>query len=200
MIEDFSGISTFDQGMVPLNTWDQIIGKIVALREETAMEKKLAMITAVLVNIRLLDKEEKIHDSRDLKENIDTIYQRVLDETKQTLNTMVEPSNEYIYYFREVLKKLPIRSGGGDLIGDIRSAAEYFEESRNGNDPMLSFAGDLRKEVHRKLSPRILEKYIRPYLQLIKNNNSEPIAKAGYMALASRFDAKSEDRKFIELT
>jgi len=199
MIEDFSGISTFDQGMVPLNTWDQIIGKIVALREETAMEKKLAMITAVLVNIRLLDKEEKIHDSRDLKENIDTIYQRVLDETKQTLNTMVEPSNEYIYYFREVLKKLPIRSGGGDLIGDIRSAAEYFEESRNGNDPMLSFAGDLRKEVHRKLSPRILEKYIRPYLQLIKNNNSEPIAKAGYMALASRFDAKSEDRKFIEL-
>lgn len=199
MIEDFSGISTYDQGMVPLNTWEQIIGKIAALRDETEIEKQLAIITAVLVNIRLLDKEDKIYDRRDLKENIDTIYQRVLEETKKTLNNKTEPSNEYIYYFRELLKKLPIRSGGIDLIGDIRSAAEYFEEGRNGDDPLMSFAGDLRKEVHRKLSPRILEKYIKPYLQLVKHNNGEAMFNAGYMAVASRFDAGTEDSRFIEL-
>lgn len=199
MIENCPVITSTDHGMVPLNTWDKIISKIIASREESDPDKKIDIIIAVLVNIRLLDKEEKIHDSRDFKENIETIYKRVFDETLLTLNTMHSPSNEYIYYFRELLKKLPIRSGGTDLIGDIRSAAEYFEESRNSNDPMLSFAGDLRKEVHRKLSPRILSRYIKPYLELVRNNNSEPIVKAGYMALAGRFDASRENAKFIEL-
>ncbi|NCB37619.1 MAG: phosphoglycerate kinase [Erysipelotrichia bacterium] len=199
MIENGSAIAAVEHGIEPLNTWDKIIDKLIASREEPDIGKKIDIIIAVLVNIRLLDKEDKIHDSRDLKENIETIYKHIYDETRLTLNTMQAPSNEYIYYFREVLKKLPIRSGGGDLIGDIRSAAEYFEEGRNSNDPVGSFAGDLRKEVHRKLSPRILSKYLTPYLELIKNNNAEPITQAGYMALAGRFDPKKEDPKFIAL-
>ncbi|HNS10779.1 MAG TPA: hypothetical protein PKN29_13835, partial [Candidatus Ozemobacteraceae bacterium] len=141
MVENASGISAAEHGMVPLNTWDKIIGKIIESRQEPDIEKKIDMLIAVLVNIRLLDKEEKITDNRDIKENIETIYQRLFAETLRTLNTMQGPTNEYIYYCREVLKKLPIRSGGGDLIGDIRSAAEYFEEGRNGSDPMMSFAG-----------------------------------------------------------
>lgn len=199
MIDNAPVISAAEIGMVPLNTWDKIIARIIASREEPDLEKKIDIIIAVLINIRLLDKEDKVHDSRDLKENIETIYKRVFDETLLTLNSMENPSNEYIYYFREVLKKLPIRSGGSDLIGDIRSAAEHFEESRNGNDPMLSFAGDLRKEVHRKLSPRILSRYIKPYLELVHDNNPEPIINAGYMALAGRFDRSKEGAEFIEL-
>ena len=197
MTENISGISAAEHGMVPLNTWDKIIGKIIESRQEPDIEKKIDMLIAVLVNIRLLDKEEKITDNRDIKENIETIYQRLFAETLRTLNTMQSPTNEYIYYCREVLKKLPIRSGGGDLIGDIRSAAEYFEEGRNGSDPMMSFAGDLRKEVHRKLSPRILSKYLKPYLELVKNSNPEPIHRP--VTGSVRADAKKEDPKFIEL-
>lgn len=188
-----------DHAMEPLNTWDKIINKIIASREEPVQERKIDIIIAVLVNIRLLDKEDKIYDGRDVKENIETIYQRVLDETVQTLNGMESPSSEYIYYFRELLKKLPIRPGGSDLIGDIRSAAEQFEEARPGNDPLLSFAGDLRKEVHRRLSPRILTKYIDPYLKLVIDNDPEPMRRAGYMALANRYVRGSEDREFIDL-
>ncbi len=199
MTEKEYGITAVEHGMLPLNTWDQIIGKLVASREEPDIEKKIDIVIAVLVNIRLLDKEEKITDQRDNKENIETIYQRLNEETITTLNGMQSPSNEYIYYFREVMKKLPVRRGGGDLIGDIRSAAEYFEEGRNGSDPMLSFAGDLRKEVHRKLSPRILSRYIKPYLELVNKNNAEPLKQAGYMALAGRFDPAKEDPKFIAL-
>lgn len=200
MMENISGNLNFDHGMVPLNTWDKIVDKIKEIRLEHDIEKKISIIIALLVNIRLLDKEEKIYDQRDQKQNIETIYKMVFDETEKTLNSIPDPSNEFIYYFRELLKKLPIRNGrGSDLIGDIRSAAEYFEEGRNSNDPMISFAGDLRKEVHRKLSPRILDKYIVPYLQLIKQNNPDSLSRAGYMSLASRFDAKSEDPKFIEL-
>jgi len=190
---------SFGFGMVPLNTWDKIISHIIAIREEPDPEKKIAIIVALLVNIRLLDKEDKIFDKRDFKENIETIYQKVLDETILTLNSTKSPSDEYIYYFRELLKKLPLRTGGRDLIMEIRSAAEYFEEGRDSDDPMLSFAGDLRKEVHRRLSPRILTKYIKPYLELIRNKNRQPLFDAGYMALAGKFDPETEDPKFIEL-
>ena len=200
MIENNSGgmyCSSF--GMKPLNTWEKILEQIEASRKEPELEKKIDIIIATLVNIRLLDKEEKIHDSRDLKENIETIYQKVYNEILLTLNSMENPTNEYIYYFRELMKKLPIRNGGNDLIGDIRSAAEYFEEGRDSDDQMISFAGDLRKEVHRKLSPKILTKYINPYLELIKNKNSTPMMQAGYMVLAAKFDHEEEDEKFIEL-
>ena len=67
-----------DHAMEPLNTWDKIINKIIASREEPVQERKIDIIIAVLVNIRLLDKEDKIYDGRDVKENIETIYQRVL--------------------------------------------------------------------------------------------------------------------------
>lgn len=199
MRNDVSDVSAGDYGMVPLNTWDKIIDNIIASREEAELEKKIDIIISLIVNIRLLDKEDKIHDGRDYKGNIETIYQKIFDETKLMFNSIQSPSNDYIYFSRELLKKLPIRRNGGTLIDDIRSAAEYFEEGRNGNDPMMSFAGDLRKEVHRKLSPRILSRYVMPYLELIRHNNSEPMVKAGYMALAGRFDPKSEDERFIEL-
>jgi phosphoglycerate kinase len=199
MAETVSDNSAFEYGMTPLNTWELIIDRLTAIRQEPDQERKIAMIIAVLVNIRLLDKEEKIYDRRDSSSNIETIYKTVLEETKLTLNDMVSPSDEYIYYFRELLKKLPIRGGGRSLIDDLRSAAEYFEEGRDSDDPLLPFAGDLRKEVHRKLSPRILEKYIRPYLELIRHKNSAPIAKAGYMALATSFNPNEEDVEFIKL-
>jgi len=193
-----SGVVASGHKMAPLNTWDKIIAQITASRNEADIEKKIDLIIELLVNIRLLDKEDKIFDARDVKGNIEDIYRRVLEETRLTLDSMQSPSGEYIYYFRELLKKLPIRSGG-DIIGDIRSAAEHFEESRDGDDPMLSFAGDLRKEVHRKLSPRILTKYIKPYLNFIRGGDSGAMAASGYMALAATFDPKSEPAEFVEL-
>ncbi len=199
MIEESAVNSVSEHGKIPLNTWKKIIDKMAESRQEPDVDKKIDMIIAILVNIRLLGKEEKIQDNRDLKEHIDTIYQRIFSEILRTLNSVQSPSNEYIYYFREVLKKMPIRSSGSDLIGDIRSAAEFFEEGRNGDDPLYSFAGDLRKEVHRKLSPRIIEKFLRPYLEMVRNQNTDLIAKAGYMALASRINPAAEDPKFIKL-
>ncbi|HNY10309.1 MAG TPA: hypothetical protein PKK26_01845, partial [Candidatus Wallbacteria bacterium] len=192
------GLSANDQKIVPLNTWDTIISRIAASREEPDADKKIDLIVEVLINIRLLDKEDKIYDARDVKGNIEDIYKRLLDETRRTLDSIQSPSNEHIYYFRELLKKLPIR-GDGDLIGDIRVAAEQFEEGREGDDPMRSFAGDLRKEVHRKLSPRILSKYIKPYMELIRKGNSRYMAEAGYMAVAAKFDPETEPAEFIEL-
>ncbi len=191
---------SFDCRKVPLNNWDVIIGRIAALREERNSEKKIDLLIELFVNVRLLDKEDRIFDARTAKSDMEVIHKRLLDETRQTLDAEENPSSEYIYYFRELLKKLPIRnSSGGDIIGDIRSAAEHFEEGRDSDDPMRSFAGDLRKEVHRKLSPRILSRYIRPYLELILHNNREPLSKAGYMALAAGFDPHSEPEEFIKL-
>lgn len=186
------------QKTVPLNTWDAIISRINDSKNEPDIEKKIDLIVEVLVNIRLLDKEDKIHDARDVKGNIEDIHRRILNETILTLDAMQAPSSEYIYYFRELLKKLPIR-GDGDLIGDIRAAAEHFEENRDSDDPMRSFAGDLRKEVHRKLSPGILSKYIKPYLEFMRHGKSDAMASAGYIAIASKFDPKDEPGEFVEL-
>ncbi len=185
--------------MLPLNTWERIMAQLGAARGEPDQEKKIDLLVELLVNIRLLDKEERVPDARDAKGDIDALHRRLLEETKRTLDDMRGPSDEYIYYARELLKKLPVRGGGGALIDDIRSAAEYFEEGRDGDDPVLSFAGDLRKEVHRKLSPRILTRYVRPYLEFIRNKNPDPLFKAGYMALATSFNPDSEDPRFIEL-
>lgn len=185
--------------MLPLNTWERITAQLAAAREEPDQEKKIDLLVELLVNIRLLDKEERIPDARDAKGDIDALHKTLLEETARTLDAMRDPSDEYLYYARELLKKLPVRGGGGALIDDIRSAAEYFEEGRDGDDPMLSFAGDLRKEVHRKLSPRILTRYVGPYLELIRDKNPDPLFKAGYMALATTFNPASEDPRFIEL-
>ncbi len=184
--------------MIPLNTWDAIIKRMSDSRFETDIEKKIDIIIELFVNIRLLDREENIDDARGHKGNIEDIYKRIMDEAALTFNSMESPNSEYIYYARELLKKLPIR-GDGDIIGEIRIAAEYFEENRDGDDPLRSFAGDMRKEVHRKLSPGILNKYVKPYLELVKNKNSGPVSKAGYIALAALFDPDSEPLEFIEL-
>ncbi len=185
--------------MIPLNTWERITAQLAASREEPDQEKKIDLLVELLVNIRLLDKEERIPDARDVKKDIDSLQAALLEETVRTLDAMRGPSDAYIYYARELLKKLPVRGGDGALIDDIRSAAEYFEEGRDGADPLLSFAGDLRKEVHRKLSPRILTRYVEPYLALIRDRDPDPLFKAGYMALATTFDPSSEDPRFIEL-
>jgi phosphoglycerate kinase len=185
--------------MLPLNTWERIMAQLAASREEPDQEKKIDLLVELLVNIRLLDKEERVPDARDAKGDIEAIHKRLLEETVLTLDSVKNPSDEYIYYARELLKKLPVRGGGGALIDDIRSAAEYFEEGRDGDDPLLPFAGDLRKEVHRKLSPRILTRYVEPYLALIRDKNPDPLFKAGYMALATTFNPASEDPRFIEL-
>jgi phosphoglycerate kinase len=185
--------------MIPLNTWERIKAQLAASREEPDQEKKIDLLVELLVNLRLLDKEERVPDAREAKGDIDAIHKDLLEETKRTLDAMRDPSDEYLYYARELLKKLPVRGGDGALIDDIRSAAEYFEEGRDGDDPLLSFAGDLRKEVHRKLSPRILTRYVGPYLALIRDRDPDPLFKAGYMALATTFDPAAEDPRFIEL-
>lgn len=192
--------SSFYCKKVPLNNWDVIIERIAALRDKRDAEEKIDLLIELFVNVRLLDKEERIFDARTEKGDMEIIYEKILDETRLTLAAEENPSNEYIYYFRELLKNLPIRgSNGGDIIGDIRGAAEQFEEGRVSDDPMRSFAGDLRKEVHRKLSPRILSRYIQPYMELIRHNNREPLAKAGYMALAASFNPQTESQEFIKL-
>ena len=84
-----------------------------------------------VVNIRLLDDKSRIlPDKRDEKGNIDEFYEMLFKETELTLNSVKKPSLEFTYYARELLKKLPLRDGGSDLIGDLRSAAEQFDESR----------------------------------------------------------------------
>ncbi|GAB1355009.1 hypothetical protein MASR1M12_37490 [Erysipelotrichia bacterium] len=85
-------------------TRDKLSGKIVESRQEPDIEKKIDMLIAVLVNIRLLDKEEKSTDNRDIKENIETIYQRLLPKLCDTQHD-AEPTNEYIYYCRESTEK-----------------------------------------------------------------------------------------------
>ncbi len=185
--------------MQPLNTWESITAQLAASRAEPEQEKKIDLLVELLVNVRLIDKEERIPDARDAKGDIEKLHASLLEETRLALDAMRDPSDEYIYYARELLKKLPVRGGGGALIDDIRGAAEYFEEGRDGDDPMRSFAGDLRKEVHRKLSPRILTRYVGPYLSLIRDKNPDPLFKAGYMALATTFNPASEDPRFIEL-
>jgi hypothetical protein len=185
-------------GMTQLNTWEKIKAQLAASRAEPDQEKKIDLLVELLVNLRLLDKEERIPDARDAKGDIETLHAALLAEARLTFDAMRTPSDEYLYYARELLKKLPVRGGGG-LIDDIRGAAEYFEEGREPGDPVLSFAGDLRKEVHRKLSPRILTRYVEPYLALVRRGDPDPLFKAGYMALATSFNPAAEDPRFIEL-
>lgn len=197
-MERETSLTAIEQNLLPLNTWDAIIGKISLLRTLNNDESKISAIVELLVNIRLLDREERIYDARDAKSSMETIHARLYEQTRLTLEAETAPAPEYLYYFRELLKKLPLR-GRGDIIGDIRSAAEYFEEGRCDDDPMRSFAGDLRKEVHRKLSPRILTRYIKPYLELVRDGSSAGMARSGYFSFAAGFDPASEPPKFVAL-
>ncbi|MBP5286610.1 MAG: phosphoglycerate kinase [Elusimicrobiales bacterium] len=184
--------------LVPLNTWGAITAQLRAIKEEKDSEKQIAFLIEAIVNLRLLDKERDLPDKRDEKGNIDEFYAMLLDEAVKMLDSVPQPSVEFTYYSRELLKKLPLREGGTDLIGDLRSAAEQFDESRTDDDPLRGFAADLRKEVHRRLSPRILTRYIEPYFALL-DGNKKPMMRAGYAGAAMQFNPEEEDTEYTQL-
>lgn len=188
----------FKGRMEPLNTWEAIAAQIKAIRNEKDPENQITLLTEAIVNLLLLDREKSLPDKRDEKGNIEDFYALLLKETSLMLESVHSPSQEFIYYVRELIKKLPLRDGGEDLIGDLRSAAEQFDESREEEDPLRGFAADLRKEVHRKLSSRIISKYIIPYFELLKGNR-QPMIRAGYAAAAMHFKREDEDESYVEL-
>jgi 3-phosphoglycerate kinase/phosphohistidine swiveling domain-containing protein len=183
---------------VRLNTWEGIIAQLRLVRECPNEEERIELLIELLINLRLLGQDECIPDQRGKKDDIEKIHAEIERETRLTLESVPEPSDILIYYTREVIKKLPVRQDSEEMIEQIRAEAEEFEEARCEDDPMRGFAGDLRKEVHRRLSPRIIGSYIVPYLELVKGN-PDPIMKAGYVALPSRFSLDDESQDFIDL-
>lgn len=152
-----------------------------------------------MINLRLLGQDSCIPDLRVKKGDIETIYADIEKETRKMLEAVSKPSANFIYYAREVLKKLPVRQDAEEMIEQIRATAEAFEEERSEEDPLKGFAGDLRKEVHRRLSPRIIQSHVEPYLELVLKGDTAPMIRAGYVALPSVFSAKEEDPHFIDL-
>ena len=140
-----------------------------------------------------------IPDLRVKKGDIEVLYADIEKETRTMLEAVPRPSANFIYYAREVLKKLPVRQDAEEMIEQIRATAEAFEEERSEEDPLKGFAGDLRKEVHRRLSPRIIQSHVEPYLQLAVHGNPEPMARAGYVAIPHLFSAEEESPHFIDL-
>ena len=153
----------------------------------------------LLINLRMLGQDSCIPDRRERKSDIEALYDEIGGTAREMLDAVPEPSSTFIYYAREILKKLPIRQGAEEIIEEIRAAAEEFEEARTEDDPLRGFAGDLRKEVHRRLSPKIIGAYVIPYLELALRGNPAPMVEAGYVALPHFFSAEDEDRHFIEL-
>lgn len=153
----------------------------------------------LLINLRILGQDPCIPDRREKKGDIEALYDDIETTVREMLDAVPSPSSTFIYYAREVLKKLPIRQGAEEIIEEIRAAAEEFEEARTEDDPLRGFAGDMRKEVHRRLSPKIIGAYVVPYLQLALHDNPAPMVEAGYVALPHFFSAEDEDRHFIEL-
>lgn len=182
-----------------LDTWERIREQLRLVRVSGDDEERIRLLIELLVNLRLLGSDVSIPDRREHKGDIEKLYADLEAETRETLDSVEAPSARFIYYAREVLKKLPVRQGAEDMIEQIRAAAEAFEEERCEDDPVRGFAGDLRKEVHRRLSPRIISSYVEPYLALALRGDPEPITKAGYVALPSRFSAEDEDPSLIAL-
>ena len=182
-----------------LNTWEGILAQLQAIRETGGEDARIELLVELLVNLRLIGQDDCIPDLRQEKDGIEALYARLESETRLTFNSVARPSAQLIYYAREVIKKLPVRQDAEDMIEQIRASAESFEESRCGDDPLKGFAGDLRKEVHRRLSPRIIGSFLEPYLELVIKGNPAPIMQAGYVALPGRFSAKDESPVFIGL-
>ncbi len=182
-----------------LNTWESILAQLKAVRDSEDEEVKISLLMGLLINLRLLGQDDRIPDLRIKKSDMETIYAEIEGTTRQALDSCSNPSSKLIYYAREVLKKLPVRQGAEEMIEQIRATAEAFEEERTEDDPMLGFAGDLRKEVHRRLSPRIIKSYLEPYLELVGNKNTEPMIKAGYVALPRLFNPTEEPERFVDL-
>ena len=182
-----------------LNTWESIIGQLRLVRACPDEEGRIQLLMELLINLRLLGQDSSIPDLRIKKGDIENIYAEIEHETRLMLEAFPLPSDSFIYFAREVLKKLPVRQGAEEMIEQIRATAEAFEEDRSEDDPLRGFAGDLRKEVHRRLSPRIIHDYLKPYLKLVVEGNPEPIVKAGYVALPALLAIENEGAHFIDL-
>ncbi|PKL07123.1 MAG: phosphoglycerate kinase [Spirochaetae bacterium HGW-Spirochaetae-9] len=182
-----------------LNTWESIIGQLRLVRSCPDEEGRIQLLMELLINLRLLGQDSSIPDLRVKKGDIESIYAEIEHETRMMLESFPLPSDSFIYFAREVLKKLPVRQGAEEMIEQIRATAEAFEEDRSEDDPLRGFAGDLRKEVHRRLSPKIIHDYLEPYLKLVVEGKPEPIVKAGYVALPALLAKDAEGSHFIDL-
>lgn len=182
-----------DRRLQPLDTWERILARMADARREPSPEGQIRILMEIMISLRLLGQEEGFADRRQDGGNIEDTYRLIQEEVRRSLRAVQHPSGQYVFYFREILKRLPIRQGGHDLIEDIRAAAEEFEERRSSDDPLLPFAGDLRKEVHRRLSPRILASYLIPYLRLVEDGDPQPMVAAGYGAAARTYTPGRED-------
>ncbi len=184
---------------IRFNTWEAITDQLEKIRLRGPEDEKIEALIELLVHLRLLGQDPCIVDQRNSKSDIETLYARIESSSRAMLDEARNPSDRFIYYAREVIKKLPVRQGAEEMIERIRAEAEAFEENRTEEDPLRGFAGDLRKEVHRRLSPRIIKAFLEPYIALAARGDPEPMAKAGYVALPSRFDPEEEDPYFIDL-
>lgn len=182
-----------------LNTWESIIDHLGKIRDAAGEAEKIPLLIELLINMRLLGQDTCFPDLRQKKGDIESIYAAIESATKEMLAGSQQASANYIYYLREVVKKLPVRQGAEEIIEQIRATAEAFEENRSEDDPLRGFAGDMRKEVHRRLSPRIIQSFLEPYLALVLDGNSEPIVKAGYVALPHFFKPDDESGYFMDL-
>lgn len=182
-----------------LNTWESILERLRSLGERQDEEGRIGILVELLVHLRLLGQDPQIPDLRTAKGDVEVLYAAIEDATRKSLDAVRSPSDRFIYYAREVIKKLPVRQGAEETIERIRAEAEAFEEGRTEDDPLRGFAGDLRKEVHRRLSPRIISAFLEPYLALTKRGDPGPIMAAGYVALPSRFSFEDESQEFVDL-
>ncbi len=182
-----------------LNTWENILAHLDRVRESDSEQAQIQLLIELLINLRLIGTDSAIPDMRIQKSNMEDIYGQVEKSTRSMLSGVRNPSSKFIYYAREVIKKFPVRQDAEEMIERIRSDAEAFEEGRPEDDPLRGFAGDLRKEVHRRLSPRIITHYLNPYIELAVHRNPEPMVNAGYVALPYTFSPDDEDEQFIDL-
>lgn len=182
-----------------LNTWDSILEQLRLIGTRRSDRERVDRLVELLVHLRLLGQDEGIPDLRIRSGDVEALHARVEEETRRTLNAVPSPSPEFVHYAREVLKKLPVRQDSEEMIERIRAEAESFEESRCEDDPFRGFAGDLRKEVHRRLSPRIITRYLDPYLSLTDAGDRAPLRDAGYVALAALADPSEESPEFVDL-
>jgi 3-phosphoglycerate kinase/phosphohistidine swiveling domain-containing protein len=182
-----------------LNTWENILAHLDRVRESDCEQTQIQLLIELLINLRLIGTDSAFPDMRIQKGNIEDICGDVEQRTRTMLASIRNPSAKFIYYAREVIKKFPVRQNAEEMIERIRSDAEAFEENRPEDDPVRGFAGDLRKEVHRRLSPRIITNYLDPYIELAVHRNPEPMVHAGYVALPYTFSPENEDQQFIDL-
>ncbi|MCK7475616.1 MAG: hypothetical protein MZV49_24035 [Rhodopseudomonas palustris] len=169
-----------------LDTWEGIVAEIRRVGECAAEDERIELL--IIVRLRLLGTDSPL--SRPARaQGRDGGHTR--RDRRDARGRGAGALDRFIYYTREVIKKLPVRQDAEDMIEQIRMGAEAFEESRCEDDPLKGFAGDLRKEVHRRLSAAHYWKLYRALpANFALHGNPEPIMKAGYVALPSRFSRR----------